>query len=197
MTNQIKVSYGPKGYGGSNGYSLYRFAPWALSHIQNISETVQGTSATIGIPNRPASDVQIFDTTGAYRVITISGVRLDSEEYISNVDFIYNELNLQNVSESGSYTTYTYQVGLSWLVSNLQVAKAGYTLTFSQDECDNTFIMGTAGAPASETINVAQGNLTFEFSGDTPGLLSYTLTLTEKRSTGTNVYRPTNAFPTS
>lgn len=197
MSNLITVSYGPNGYGGSNGYAVYRFVQWALNHVESISETVQGSASTIGIPNRPASKAQTFDMMGAYRVITITGRRLDGEEYISNADFIHNELNLLKKTTNGTYTTYQYQVGLSWLVSNLQVAKAGYTLTFSQAQCDNTFILGTQGQPASESINVAQGNLSFEFTGDSPGTLTYTLTLTEKRVTGTTVYKPTNAFPTS
>jgi len=196
---QLHFSYGPYGSGDtgtvaagdSTRQAYHFFRPWTLRHITSYQETIQGTAATVGVPNYPPSNAQTFDTTGAYRTISISGKRFDDEEYISNVDFIYNELNLVGTSSSINGNRYYYSVGLMWLTSNLQVAKHGYALTISQTNHTGELIED------DETILVAQGNLQFTFVADRPSELDYTLTLTEKRSVGNTVYNPTNSYPTA
>ena len=73
--------------------------PWELKHVESISVTISGQTSTMGIPNKPASRTQIFDTGGAIRTIKISGKRYDYEENVSNWDFIYNQYNVAEDSE--------------------------------------------------------------------------------------------------
>lgn len=194
--HSFTCKFGPSGaYSGSTDRVTRIFVPWELKHVSSISETITGTSSTIGIPNKPAYDAKTYDVTGAYRQITVTGMRLDSEEYISNVDFIYNELNDVSSQNGGTDTLKFYSVGILWLPSNLQVTKYGYTLSVSQASCDNTFLSGTPGASVTDTILVASGPIQYKFSDTIPGGLEYTLKLTESRPVGTTVYTPTNEFP--
>ena len=90
----------------------------------------------MGIPNKPASRTQIFDTGGAVRTIKISGKRYDNEEAVSNWDFIYTQFNVAKDSEYKGKDEYTY-IGISWLLSTIQVLLRGYTFNIRSSGMDD------------------------------------------------------------
>lgn len=208
--------------------------PWELKHIESISTTISGQTSTMGIPNKPASRTQIFDTGGAVRTIKINGKRYDNEEAVSNWDFIYTQFNVAYDSE---YTgkEYTY-IGISWLLSTIQVLLRGYTFNIRSsgmtdfrypfdtnprvEDCivvdkfadlpKDPIFTGLYGytkdtkgyyrynGSAWQTFtfkddtgyNVALTGFNSTFSESQPGLLEYSLTLTERFKNGDNIYNP-------
>lgn len=129
--------------------------PWELKHVTALTVSVSGQTSTMGIPNKPASRTQIFDTGGPVRTFKITGKRYDFEENVSNWDFINTQFNNAKDSEYGnsenSDDTFTY-VGISWLFSNLQVILKGYTFNIrNADPRDKRFIHGAN--PSKEFAN--------------------------------------------
>ena len=208
--------------------------PWELKHVESISTTISGQTSTMGIPNKPASRTQIFDTGGAVRTIKINGKRYDNEEAVSNWDFIYTQFNVAYDSEYIG-KEYTY-IGISWLLSTIQVLLRGYTFNIRSsgmtdfrypfdtnprmEDCivvdkfadlpkDSIFtgLYGYAkdtkgyyryNGSAWQTFtfkedtgyNVALTGFNSTFSESQPGLLEYSLTLTERFKNGDNIYNP-------
>lgn len=208
--------------------------PWELKHIESISTTISGQTSTMGIPNKPASRTQIFDTGGAVRTIKINGKRYDNEEAVSNWDFIYTQFNVAYDSE---YTgkEYTY-IGISWLLSTIQVLLKGYTFNIRSsgmtdfrypfdtnprmEDCivvdkyadlpEDPIFTGLYGYAKDAKgyyryngyswqaftfredtgYNVALTGFNSTFSESQPGLLEYSLTLTERFKNGDNIYNP-------
>lgn len=120
--------------------------PWELKHVTGLTVSVSGQTSTMGIPNKPASRTQIFDTGGPVRTFKITGRRYDFEERVSNWDFINKQFNMACDSEYGSSDntddSFAY-VGISWLFSNLQVVLKGYTFNIrNSDPRDRRFIHG-------------------------------------------------------
>lgn len=154
----------------------YPYMPWELKHVTGIQQSITGNTITIGIPNKPATRTQIFDTMGPMRTIKISGVRNDHEEDISNYDFI----NTQN-----NYVTYNgrtrVQVGIAWLLSTMQVNKKGYL--YEVEELDSSLNLYPG-----ERANVAITAFSSSYDPDKPHLLNYTISLVERRSVGTTLY---------
>ena len=212
--------------------------PWELKHVESISTTISGQTSTMGIPNKPASRTQIFDTGGAVRTIKISGKRYDNEEAVSNWDFIYNQFNVAKDSEYKGKDEYTY-IGISWLLSTIPVLLKGYTFNIRSsgmadfrypfktnpklEDCivassitelpvdpegdiynglfgyttDTKKYYRGAGSgwveyhPIEDTgYNVALTGFNSTFSESQPGLLEYSLTLTERFKNGNNIYSP-------
>ena len=192
----------------------------------------------MGIPNKPASRTQIFDTGGAVRTIKISGKRYDNEEAVSNWDFIYNQFNVAKDSEYKGKDEYTY-IGISWLLSTIQVLLKGYTFNIRSSGMDDfrypfktnpkledcivassitelpvdpegdiynglfgyttdtkKYYRGAGSGwveyhPIEDTgYNVALTGFNSTFSESQPGLLEYSLTLTERFKNGNNIYSP-------
>ena len=210
--------------------------PWELKHVESISVTISGQTSTMGIPNKPASRTQIFDTGGAIRTIKISGKRYDYEENVSNWDFIYNQYN---VAEDSEYKgkKYTY-IGISWLLSTIQVLLKGYTFNVRSSGFTDFRYPYTTNPTLSDCImvdsvsqlpsgaifeglfgyakdvkkiyqnrngtwwtyipiedtgyNVALTGFNSTFSESQPGLLDYSLTLTERFKNGNSLYNPYN-----
>lgn len=210
--------------------------PWELKHVESISVTISGQTSTMGIPNKPASRTQIFDTGGAIRTIKISGKRYDYEENVSNWDFIYNQFN---VAEDSEYKgkEYTY-IGISWLLSTIQVLLKGYTFNVRSSGFTDFRYPYTTNPTLSDCImvdsvsqlpsgaifeglfgyakdvekvyqnrngtwwtyipiedtgyNVALTGFNSTFSESQPGLLDYSLTLTERFKNGNSLYNPYN-----
>lgn len=208
--------------------------PWELKHVDSISVGVSGQSATMGIPNKPASRTQIFDTGGPVRTFKISGKRYDWEEEVNNWNFIYEQLNLANDSEYKD-KKYTY-VGMSWLLSNMQVLLKGYAFNISNSDptdlrfmyksiptTSSVFHVSTSSAlpsnsdgtyndifayvdgerqfyygilntwkkyelPEDTCYNVALTAFNASFSETEPGLIEYSITLTERFKNGNNLY---------
>ena len=208
--------------------------PWELKHIESISVTISGQTSTMGIPNKPASRTQIFDTGGAVRTIKVNGKRYDNEEAVSNWDFIYTQFNVAYDSEYIG-KEYTY-IGISWLLSTIQVLLRGYTFNIRSsgmadfrysfdtnprmEDCivvdkfadlpKDSIFTGLYGyakdtkgyyrydGSAWQTFtfkddtgyNVALTGFNSTFSESQPGLLEYSLTLTERFKNGDNIYNP-------
>lgn len=208
--------------------------PWELKHVDSISVGVSGQSATMGIPNKPASRTQIFDTGGPVRTFKITGKRYDWEEEVSNWNFIYEQLNLANDSDYKD-KKYTY-IGMSWLLSNMQVLLKGYAFNISNSDptdlrfmyksipssssvfhvsassalpsnSDGTyndifayvdgekqFYLGILNTwkkyelPEDTCYNVALTAFNASFSETEPGLIEYSITLTERFENGNNLY---------
>lgn len=212
--------------------------PWELKHVESISVTISGQTSTMGIPNKPASRTQIFDTGGAVRTIKVSGKRYDNEEAVSNWDFIYNQFNVAKDSEYKGKDEYTY-IGISWLLSTIQVLLKGYTFNIRSSGMDDfrypfktnpkledcivansitelpvdpegdiynglfgytkdtkKYYRGAGSGwveyhPIEDTgYNVALTGFNSTFSESQPGLLEYSLTLTERFKNGNNIYSP-------
>jgi hypothetical protein len=173
------------------GKYLY-FCPWELKHVTSITMTVNGNTAKIGIPNKPASRSQIFDTGGAIRTFKISGIRYDAEETIPNIDFIHKELNFARDPILGGNREYCY-VGLSWLFSKMQVVLKGYQFYIGNaDPTDKRFIHFppfTADV-VTNGWNVAVTAMSTEFPEDMPGAMTYDITMVERMPYGEVIYKP-------
>jgi hypothetical protein len=106
--------------------------PWKLSHVKSFQESVQGQTTTIGLPNKPSECAYVFDLGGPVRTFTIQGIRYDSEEEVSNLDFIHNQFNrvtlteVSSVGTDGHESEYGYSIGIEWLTSVMQSIKKGY-----------------------------------------------------------------------
>lgn len=121
-TNEIreyKFYFGPEG-GVVNGLDV---RPWFLRHILSFDTAMSSKSTEVGIPTRPPEKAQIFDLSGPVRTFTISGVRFDYEEEISNKDFFFKNLcgpyKWTNAYDDGDNTP-CYSVGLTSLLGVIQ-----------------------------------------------------------------------------
>ena len=180
----------------SEGDKVY-LCPWELKHVDSITVSCSGSTATMGIPNQPQSRTQIFDTSGCVRTFKISGRRYDWEEDISNWDFVNKQYNFAKDPALGdspqSDGKYCY-IGLNWLLQNMQVLLKGYVFSIiNTDYNDNRFIYKkpniSAGVP-DQGYNVALTGVSVTFSETEPGMLEYSLTLTERFKRGENIYKP-------
>lgn len=146
--------------------------PWELKHVESISVGISGQTATMGIPNKPASRTQIFDTGGPVRTFKISGKRYDWEEEVSNWDFIYTQLNLARDSDYKD-KKYTY-VGISWLLSNMQVLLKGYAFNISNSDPTDLRFMHKSFPTTSSVFHVStQAELPSNSSGAYDGIYAY------------------------
>lgn len=126
--------------------------PWELKHVDSITMSISGQTSTMGVPNKPASRTQIFDTGGPVRTFKISGRRYDWEEEVSNWDFVNTQLN---VAKDSVYTDKKYvYVGMSWLLSNMQVLLKGYTFNIVNSDVDDKRFIFTAMPSTSDCITV-------------------------------------------
>lgn len=203
-------TYGSKQMLNYNGREWYKdkdgnlhhvyLCPWELKHVDSISVSVSGTTSTMGIPNKPSSRTQIFDTSGAVLTFKINGRRYDQEEAISNWDFVNTQFNFQedpvfgkplgpdNPSEDNKYC----YVGLNWLLSCMQILLKGYLLYIDNTDMDDLrFIFKRSdSSPPEEGYNVALTQVSATFSDQEPGLLEYSLTLVMRFKRGESLYRP-------
>ena len=198
-------TYGSKSPFKYNGADVYigdkkvYLCPWELKHVDSITMSVSGSTATMGIPNMPASRTQIFDTAGCVRTFKITGRRYDWEEEISNWDFVNTQFNLAVDPDFGRPAPREYYcyVGLNWLLSCMQVLLKGYVFSIvNTDITDLRFIYSNpekrTGIP-DVGYNVALTGVSVTFSDTEPGLMEYSLTLTERFKRGENFYRPYGA----
>lgn len=126
--------------------------PWELKHVDSITMSISGQTSTMGVPNKPASRTQIFDTGGPVRTFKISGRRYDWEEAVSNWDFVNTQLN---VAKDSVYDDKKYvYVGMSWLLSNMQVLLKGYTFNIVNSDVDDKRFIFTAMPSTSDCISV-------------------------------------------
>ncbi|MFA5744505.1 MAG: hypothetical protein WC936_06855 [Candidatus Nanoarchaeia archaeon] len=177
-------------------HNIY-LCPWELKHVDSISMSISGTTSTMGLPDKPASRTQIFDTSGPVRTFKITGKRYDWEETISNWDFINTELNFAtdvDIGNSPDGHGYCY-IGISWLFSKIQVVQKGYCFYIGNtDSTDNRFIYFVPdGSESQKGWNVAVTAMSATFSDTVPGLLEYSITLTERFKYGETLYKPYTA----
>ena len=157
-------------YGGTYGNKTLR--PWELKHVTGITMSLTGNTSIINVVGRPAKSAQIFDTAGPVRSFTITGIRNEHEEDVSNWDFIHNEFNTVN--------GLTY-VGLDWLDSKVQTTMRGYVFSIQKDSnSDNRFITGM--------FNVSINGFSYNFVPDKPYNIEYTINLVERRQYGSKIY---------
>lgn len=182
-----------------------RLKPWKLRHVKSIQET-QSTMLTskLGIPDKPAECAYVFDVGGPIRTFTISGERYDSEEEVSNLDFIFTQFNKQTINSTEYYPftgiaiggTY-YSVGLEWLTSTMQATLKGYVyrvVSSTGETDDRTPVEQFSDATFGEEFNVGITNISFEMSSENPGLMTYTITAVARREyPGGECYREYNA----
>lgn len=164
------------------GYTPLHMQPWELPHVDSLSVSIGGQTTTMGLPNKPASKSLIFDYGGPIRKFKISGRRYDNEPagvdyngnpyYISNMDFLHNQFNLVR-RIGGGYDCY---VGLSWLLSCMQVTLCGYVLQIEapigDDRFINTNLMGNLRTTNSGTYPVSVDDARFNITN--PQLGDYT-----------------------
>lgn len=160
-----------------------KYMPWLLRHVDSITMSVKGTTATMGIPTKPATMSQVFDTSGPVRTFKISGRRYDWEEKISNWDFIFTECNFAQ-DDIHPETGEMCYLGLVWLFHPLQILQKGYNFISTYPSTDKRFPYKVGG------YNVSITGLTATFSEMEPGLLEYNITLTERVQTNEATYTP-------
>lgn len=104
--------------------------PWHLRHVTEFSTKVDTTTVEMGIPGRPPSDIQVFQTQGVKREIDISGIRMDGEEYVSNLQFLFGLYSPEYPHDdmTGTPPTNVTSTGLIPMVSVVQSATAKYKL---------------------------------------------------------------------
>lgn len=168
------------------------FMPWLLKHVDSITMSVQGSTSTLGIPSKPATMSQVFDTSGPVRTFKITGRRYDWEENVSNWDFLFTEANFAIdeqfptiASQSNNQVCY---IGLVWLFYPLQILQKGYNFSIVQPTSDDNRFPHKLGG-----YNVSITGLSATFSESEPGLLEYSITLTERIQTTERTYTPYKA----
>lgn len=161
-----------------------RYMPWLLRHVDSITMSVQGTTSTLGIPTKPATKAQVFDTSGPVRTFKISGKRYDWEENISNWDFLFTEANFAKDDVYPQLQGDNCYVGLVWLFHPMQILQKGYQFTATYPPGDKRYPYKLGG------YNVSITGLSATFSETEPGLLEYTITLTERVKTTESTYTP-------
>lgn len=176
-----------------DGKKVY-LCPWQLKHVDTITLSVQGSTATMGIPNKPSSRTQIFDTSGPTLTFKISGRRYEQEEAISNWDFVNTQFNFQEDEEFGipaSGQQYCY-IGLNWLLSCMQILLKGYIFYIDNSNTNDTrfIFQNSTSQPPQEGYNVALTQVNTTFSESEPGLLEYSLTLVMRFKRGDCLYKP-------
>lgn len=172
MTDGIQIQFGVYDSSVFVENTRYVYRPWVLKHVTEISTSLTSSTNVVGVPNYHASRSQIFDMSGVVRTFKIDGVRLESEEDISNWDFVHTEKNFLNGN---------IYIGLSWLESKMQVALKGYVFRIIPVDSDsNGYLEGT--------FNVALTGVSVTFDNQNPQLLHYSLQLTERRAIGNAVY---------
>lgn len=146
--------------------------PWELKHVDSITMSISGQTSTMGVPNKPASRTQIFDTGGPVRTFKISGRRYDWEEEVSNWDFVNTQLN---VAKDSVYTDKKYvYVGMSWLLSNMQVLLKGYTFNIVNSDVNDKRFIFTAMPSTSDCITVEDiGDVPSNSDGIYTGIMYY------------------------
>lgn len=161
--------------------------PWVLKHVTNISEGVTTMATTIGIPDKPPECAQVYDIGGPVRTITISGKRYDSEEEVSNLDFIHTQFNPFKRTQAvipfhGTQSVSYYSVGIEWLTSTMQTTLKGYTFIIEMPSSDTRM--------SSQQLNVGLTGFTYNFENDNPGVMNYTIQLVERNEyKGGPIYR--------
>lgn len=165
------------------GGKRVKYMPWLLRHVDSITMSVQGTTATMGIPTKPATLSQVFDTSGPVRTFKISGRRYDWEETVSNWDFLFTEANFATDDVYLSKGECCF-VGLVWLFHPLQILQKGYNFTATYPPNDKRYPYKLGG------YNVSITGLSATFSETEPGLLEYTITLTERVQSSESTYTP-------
>lgn len=187
ISHRTKTAYGEKIIPAG----LIELGPWELKHVKDITVSINSSSeSTIGIPDKPAECVQVFDTGGPVRTITISGIRYDAEEEISNLDFILTQFNMQ--SFNGEYDCFksttqnnVCSVGLEWLTSTIQSTLMGYVfrITIDKDEKDERVPVVPLNNSETyiEEYNVGVMGFSCSFSADNAGIMEYTITLVERK----------------
>ena len=165
--------------------------PWHLKHVKSIQE-VGATPMTskIGVPDKPAECAQVFDIGGPVRTFTISGERYDNEEEVSNLDFVMTQFNPQHLNtteyipftENELSSTY-YSIGIEWLTSTMQATMKGYMFARISSEyvTDDRVPVELLKDGYGEVFNVGITNFSFEMSSETPGLMTYTITVVGRR----------------
>lgn len=176
-----------------DGKKVY-LCPWQLKHVDSITMSVSGSTQTMGIPNKPQSRTQIFDTSGPTLTFKITGRRYEQEEAISNWDFVNTQFNFQSDEEfrnPASGQKYCY-IGLNWLLSCMQILLKGYVFYIdNSDPNDTRFIFKRSNVnPPQEGYNVALTQVNTTFSESEPGLLEYSLTLVMRFKRGECLYKP-------
>lgn len=103
--------------------------PWHLRHITDYRTSMDTTTVEMGIPGNPPSDIQVFQTQGVVRKITLTGVRIDSEEYISNLQFIFGKYSdIYPHDDMSGVLEDSCSVGLSAMASVVQAGIEKYKL---------------------------------------------------------------------
>lgn len=103
--------------------------PWHLRHVTEFSTRVDTTTVEMGIPGRPPSDIQVFQTQGVIREFTITGIRMDSEEYVSNLQFMRGKYSIPYPHDDMTgVKKESVSVGLSSMMSVIQSAVKKYKL---------------------------------------------------------------------
>lgn len=121
--------FGTRGGNVLRDGELIPVRPWHLRHVTDFSTEIDTSTVEIGIPNEPPTMVQIFQTQGATRNFTITGIRLDGEEQISNQQFIFG-----NISDTYHYDDMinapykACSVGIRSLMSVIQSGVQRYVL---------------------------------------------------------------------
>lgn len=121
---------GAKAYTDDNGdTTMIPIKPWHLRHVTNFRTSMNTTTVEMGIPGRPPSEIQVFQTQGVLREITLSGIRMDGEEYISNLQFVFGRYSdLYPHDDMSGNIENASSVGLSAMASVVQAGIEKYKL---------------------------------------------------------------------
>ena len=142
------------------------YSPWEFKHVENISIGISKNATAFGLPTKSSSATQVFDMSGAVRTFSLTFVRFDYEEDISNWDFFFK----QNTMHGNKI----YK-GLDWFTAQLQVTRPfRFQITWVGSEPD-------PGQIVTGTWNVSVTGTTYEIDKSTPGMGKFTLDLVERR----------------
>lgn len=149
--------------------------PWHLRHVTEFNTRVDTTTVEMGIPGRPPSDIQVFQTQGVKREINISGIRVDGEEYVSNLQFLFALFSPEYPHDDMSgTTTNAVSAGLTSMVSVVQSATAKYKLIIKRRNNEN--LSAVDDSLPTGIYNVSLTGFSIQFMQQ-KGTMSYRLKL--------------------
>lgn len=189
-------------WGSGVGSATNKPRPWKLNHVLSYGVTIDSKSTEVGIPTVGPEGAMVFDVSGPVREFTITGVRYDNEEEISNIDFIFSLIseNYTWIDEYGISHENCFSAGLAGMFSLLQVGIRGFVFAVLSSEMDENFETKWIPNPSVDypgddedflietgIYNVAFNGLEMEYLPQ-PGGIKYTIRMIECEIMGNGDY---------
>ena len=150
-------------YGGS-------YTAWELNHVTSMKFSIKKELTTYGLPTKSTNATQSFEMKGPVQQISISFVRFDYEEPISNWDFMYK----QNINLNGKL----YK-GIDWYTSRMQTTRPyKFAIQWVPDYVGDT----DPECTPTGIWNVSITGIDFQIDNKNMGMATFSIDMVERRT---------------